>query len=781
MDENGLDLSLLEEDKDSFMQPPTRTLRNFTLRKRKRRNAGAGGGGGGGSMQDPDSISVCSLEMEGNDVPEPKKKKMPRVTSLASVLATPLGKMGSALSKSLSSARLNSPVSSLRTPSTASLARSASVMVEQPSASAASGCDEPGSSGHPKSGRVSPGAVSLQESIWPGSPFRRSSVNLTRKSSTSQLTPYKVPAPTPTKSRPTRYWSTVYKDQCHKLSSKEIKLQEAIYEIYNGEEDLIDDLTLVRRTYADSMIHLNLLKPEEEKLVFGHLSALTPLHKTLHQGLKKVQCRDGFWFEIGTTVVNWAKTLDRPYVTYCSNLLQAKEFLDSKKDSDKAFSDFLQRCLESPFSRKLDLWSYLDVPRSRLVKYPLLLKQVIKFSDDTDDIQLLNHAISILEKTINRVDKAMAQSRCAASIAKMEFLTSTLPQAVASAKEEILSGVLRNSRGTKVYVSLMDTVLVLGRCVTRPGIGRVIQVYRDPIPLSCLGCQDIADGEAVKPGSFHRAFTNQSHNKNAFRVYWCSHNSDSQQDQEEEESSSHTLVAQDEHTKRQWVTTITKTIEQLDRTDMANAPKPSTPVSSTTPRSKISKKMSTAALPRSLSRSLGATGPAGAPGSTPRLLSATSINSPSLRKGIFKRNSKVSPNSRITRTSPAIKSSLSHSALMKLQNGGVKKLRNKGGAVGGGKSVLRLPQDENRNRNTVIMDGNMINNRKTQSAVSLSAIKKRGQKPAAGEKRMLALIDENTRQRTKSWNHLVFSPSHPRYITRSSAQISKSMNDLLAL
>ena len=59
-----------------------------------------------------------------------------------------------------------------------------------------------------------------QDSIWPNSPFRRSSVNLTRKSSTSQLTPYKVPAPTPTKSRPTRYWSTVYKDQCHKLSQK---------------------------------------------------------------------------------------------------------------------------------------------------------------------------------------------------------------------------------------------------------------------------------------------------------------------------------------------------------------------------------------------------------------------------------------------------------------------------------------------------------------------------------------------------------------------------------
>ncbi len=47
---------------------------------------------------------------------------------------------------------------------------------------------------------------------------------------------------------------------------------------------------------------------------------------------------------------------------------------------------------------------------------------------------------------------------------------------------------------------------------------------------------------------------------------------------------------------------------------------------------------------------------------------------------------------------------------MKLHSGGVKKLRAKG------KSGARiLAQDENRNRNTVIMDGNMmINNRKVQ-------------------------------------------------------------------
>lgn len=57
--------------------------------------------------------------------------------------------------------------------------------------------------------------------------------------------------------------------------------------------------------------------------------------------------------------------------------------------------DFLQRCLESPFSRKLDLWSFLDIPRSRLVKYPLLLKEILRHTPaEHADVGSLEEAVS---------------------------------------------------------------------------------------------------------------------------------------------------------------------------------------------------------------------------------------------------------------------------------------------------------------------------------------------------------------------------------------------------
>ena len=55
------------------------------------------------------------------------------------------------------------------------------------------------------------------------------------------------------------------------------------------------------------------------------------------------------------------------YVQYCSNQIYAKEVLD-ELSLKPAVADFLERCRASSFSRKLDLWSFLDTPRRRLPK-----------------------------------------------------------------------------------------------------------------------------------------------------------------------------------------------------------------------------------------------------------------------------------------------------------------------------------------------------------------------------------------------------------------------------
>ena len=63
------------------------------------------------------------------------------------------------------------------------------------------------------------------------------------------------------------YWSEQYKELCAKLSKQGIRLQEVLYETSTGEEDLVSDLRLIRKIYAESCVKIQavLLPNKTEK------------------------------------------------------------------------------------------------------------------------------------------------------------------------------------------------------------------------------------------------------------------------------------------------------------------------------------------------------------------------------------------------------------------------------------------------------------------------------------------------------------------------------------
>ena len=47
-----------------------------------------------------------------------------------------------------------------------------------------------------------------------------------------------------------------------------MKLQEAIYELVCGEEDLVKDLMMIQKNYADPMVQLHIMSSAEVSLFF---------------------------------------------------------------------------------------------------------------------------------------------------------------------------------------------------------------------------------------------------------------------------------------------------------------------------------------------------------------------------------------------------------------------------------------------------------------------------------------------------------------------------------
>uniref|UniRef100_A0A8C4QRI8 DH domain-containing protein n=1 Tax=Eptatretus burgeri TaxID=7764 RepID=A0A8C4QRI8_EPTBU len=174
----------------------------------------------------------------------------------------------------------------------------------------------------PSSKRVRPlsRVASLASLITPvkGVNVRRFGQNLQRSISlradgpgpASAAKPYSKQSVPPTpRHRLSRLWSDTYKAGVHhELSRTEIKRQEAIFELAQGEHDLIDDLKLAKKAYHDPMLKLNIMSKEELNEIFGALESLIPLHEALLSQLHKARLPDGTTESIGQILVDWPRT-----------------------------------------------------------------------------------------------------------------------------------------------------------------------------------------------------------------------------------------------------------------------------------------------------------------------------------------------------------------------------------------------------------------------------------------------------------------------------------------
>lgn len=306
------------------------------------------------------------------------------------------------------------------------------------------------------------------------------------------------------------------------------------------------------------MLRLSLISEEDHCKIFGNIETILALHEDLVTKLQELRS-DGECIErIGDTILQWSHSLT-PYADYCANLVTAKFALETQKQ-DPAVDDFLQRCLDSEFSRKIDLWTFLDSPRSRIMKYPILLKEVKKKTPvGHSDCEDLDQAIASFDTLIKVVDRQTGIAKCLDIISRLDYLHDDQKcTAIQESQFVLCSGLLRNKNGSKLHAFLFDKVFVLAR-PTRRTSTLTYQVYRQPIPISHLVVEDLTDGEAKIGGSFRGTLKTPSTtgSKFLFKVS-CSDPQVSRH--------SHTLQANGDFDKKAWMDsfkTVVPTIHKV--------------------------------------------------------------------------------------------------------------------------------------------------------------------------------------------------------------------------
>ncbi|XP_050411694.1 neuroepithelial cell-transforming gene 1 protein [Patella vulgata] len=373
------------------------------------------------------------------------------------------------------------------------------------------------------------------------------------------VSPYKAPLPSAGKKRLGKTWSDMMTTDGRnpsKFSHNDIKKQEAIYELCQGEQDMIDDLNIVQKTYHDSMQKLQLMSHGELKQIFGPIESLLPVHRELSERLLSKRQADGTTQEVGRQLLEWLPLL-KCYIPFCSNQVFGKALFDEKKN-DPAVVDFLQRCQDSPFSRKLDLWSLLDGVRSKFMKYPLLIKSIQKYTDPKDvDYQYLTESIKLIESVVASADKSTGEAKCCLYKARISYIYDDQKHSyIEDSTNLVCNGILRNNKGSKLHIFLFNKILLVTRLTNQNG-QQCYQVYRQPIPVDEMIIEDMKEVE-IKMGSFRKSFSQTATTPNSvFKVSF----------KDPLSGQSHTLIANDEHDKRQWLQCLEKLLADVPKCD----------------------------------------------------------------------------------------------------------------------------------------------------------------------------------------------------------------------
>eukprot|EP00050_Salpingoeca_kvevrii_P017952 m.69528 g.69528 ORF g.69528 m.69528 type:complete len:500 (-) comp7823_c0_seq1:314-1813(-) len=209
------------------------------------------------------------------------------------------------------------------------------------------------------------------------------------------------------------------KDIVRDVEPREIKRQEAIYEITSGEKRYVGDLNYVMKVFFSPMLAVSCITEAEQTDIFSNLDKIAELHNGLSAAFHKARDPFSGISELGSILSLWIPRFVA-YGDYCGNQIIAKHVFESKMQHNESFREFVERASSLLQSRRMNLWSFLDSPRRRLQRYPLLLQAVLKYTpEDHPDHSALTKAIANFKAVLAKVDE-MVELSSRSQIAKFQ-------------------------------------------------------------------------------------------------------------------------------------------------------------------------------------------------------------------------------------------------------------------------------------------------------------------------------------------------------------------------
>ena len=305
--------------------------------------------------------------------------------------------------------------------------------------------------------------------------------------------------------------NTVPKEIAESTGDKEKKRQEVISEICYTERDFVKDLEYLRDFWIfplrGKMNGMSAIPPQRREKVVRNIFSNIIDQPSIHavssrfaKALTERQQKSPVVFHVGDIFLEFVPQFE-PFIHYGAKQLEGKFEFENERSINKDFAKFVDDVERRRESRKLELNGYLTKPTTRLARYPLLLENVLKYTeDDNPDKADIPKALKLIRDLLSRVNAESGKAENRFNLRRLHEQLKFRPGEKVDLKltednRELVFKIQLKKTPTEhadITAFLFDHAVLLVR-VKQVGKVEETKAYRRPIPLELLSIKEMEE------------------------------------------------------------------------------------------------------------------------------------------------------------------------------------------------------------------------------------------------------------------------------------------------
>ncbi|XP_041372908.1 rho guanine nucleotide exchange factor 11-like isoform X4 [Gigantopelta aegis] len=179
-------------------------------------------------------------------------------------------------------------------------------------------------------------------------------------------------------------------DVMKKLKPKEKKRQEVLNELFYTERAHVRNLKILDRLFHRLMLSEGGVTSDLAKALFPNLDQMISFHCSMNNEMKKRRQESPCVDQVGDILLRRfdgeaGEEFRQGCAEFCRNQTFALEALKKQQRKDQRLSQFLNEAAMNPLCRRFELKDLIPTQMQRLTKYPLLIDQLLKYTQSSSE------------------------------------------------------------------------------------------------------------------------------------------------------------------------------------------------------------------------------------------------------------------------------------------------------------------------------------------------------------------------------------------------------------